>query len=721
MSYDQNFKQKVIDSYKSIGATKTAAFFKIGRKTIYRWAKEVEKDDSNEYTNQQDKRNNNQANLHLQRSSITNNKLNFYIYTITDLDRNTEFNNVCFYNNRHTPFFVLEYLISVYKKLLKTNNFRIFISGFRRFKTLSEFKIKGVSLEFERTRFKPKIKALETDFVSAITNKSELLSKLTDKQILFNCLHSTIKDDNLRYLIPREISRNNSNYLFKDNLSVVNDSVYRILRNLGTLISIDFSPKIIEELNSLYTLVIKINNPGLLVWYHKVRNLYYYVSGEVNILLALLKKELTKTVFSEVKACLLFEICNIYVRNYDLKNFDFYLNLLNANIKLLKELSASNKINLAYLRVQRESLNLSPLEYISRIRQIMDKYKKEIDHYRLCRFEMIICELLTDSGKFTEAKRLLNNLREEVKRKNDPFTKSNFLYHQAKLLIKQGNHKKAFIIGVELEDFAVKYNLQDFKYLGKSIKVLFYLESGNINLVKKILTEISIYSELTSTVMIKLVLLKLNQLYYIKIRKLKKAYEINSEEIAMCSSSFLNKRIYAQALSRRIFLKSNLYSFSSAKEEIKEFQSICTFLKDNFSLIQFYILKGYYFYDRKEYLTSLKLYKKGLNLSRKNNITILNYQIFYYIAEIKRKSKEFRSAIYNINQSLYYCSLEKKKSEYPRMKYLKGLIYFEANDFKKAEEYLRESLADSLTLNDLNFQEKSEKLLKKIKRKLVSK
>jgi len=688
MSYADNTIAEVLNFADKIGIAKASRVFNVCRSTIYGWIKEKNAVKKESGANPVDPNLPNHKNLLLRRVFIKNNHTNYYLYNLKDLESGFEFNSIAFNNNYQTPLIFLKYVLKAYLKQSQAESLVIHLKGFTRVSTLAKFKnlFDNCKIEVLRTAGHFDLVSFDKKKISTISDEVLLMEFLTDEQLCYNISKSTNEQDVLQFFPPVIVDKsgtdaNNSNFL----LSVCKRLTIKI-NNMIRSAAYDLAWKYLEIIRVILHYA---QDPKSTIKYYEQIFEFYTVQSKFSEALLFLE-EINKGNVTHPEAVFFIhlKICDIHIRNYNTKKFDEYYDKL----KLLYNHEFKRDLLLEYdlLVKKRKSLYLPVEESIDSYEKILVKYKNHISLNKLFNIYIQLVSLYQSVSRHKETDRILGKIKILEIVNSDSYLMCRYYETAGKCLYLQGLFDEAFNFYNLLESVSRLHGYKDFYYESKGLISLILMNQGKFELAKIEADKFLHYGEMTSNYYTIFKASIILQRYYERTGNLNKALKYNQRELDLCGH-FLNIKYEASAVNNRCYLLSRLNNSYKMTIFINRFEKLNKILKDPRKKIQILMYKAYYYHSKNKLEDSLACYQQALNCSKKYKMPNFSYMIYSHIAELKSLINEFKSAIININHSIYIYLQNDNNSDLPRLIFIKAQTYFAANKYDKAITNLHEA------------------------------
>lgn len=690
MSYTDKIIADVLASVKKIGIVKTSKLFNISTSTIYKWMDKNLTSDKQIISEKI-----NSKKFVLRRVSLKNDSINCYIYNLKDLRNGMEFNSIAYNNNYQTPVIFLKYILNSYFKKTEIKSLQILLKGFYHLKKFDKFKdiFKDIKAEILITNEHFSIDSFDNKKILSITDKNFLFEYLTKEQLFYNINLEGHEHINLTLCQPIFLDEFSDTDFSKNkelfNLSLTLDKLFhktRILLREADFIQVKKNLEVIRVI-----LKKKSTDQKLKLQYLNLKVKYFELQGDYNKSLDFLEKKYNKIGENhhELKFFLLLKICKIYLKSYNIKKFDYYfakITVVDFN-NFLKD----SIFEFHLLMIKRKSLYLPVQESINSYQEILDKHQKFISQKKLFDIYIKICNLYRDISNFKEAHNYLDKAHNLSVIQHDKYLLCEYYEFKCRCFMDQGLFGESIEYCNNLEMLSKENNYNSYYFLSKGLKALNYLENNKFDLAKIEIDKFLYYGKSTNNMIMIYRANVLLQLYYGKIRDNEKALRINKEQIKICRN--LNDLTYeVDAVLNTCIILSRLPDKNEMLVYVEKYEELNKLLKDPGAKIRILTLKACYYQFKKELKLALDNYKKALNLAKENKSYNLISIIYSHIAIIQREMEEYKSAVFSINESIYYYKLVGSKFDLPRLIFIKAKTYFAAKNFTKAKTFLAESI-----------------------------
>jgi len=706
MSYTDEVTAEVLNSVKKIGIAKTSRLFNISTATIKRWLKKETLGKKETLTKNNHSKKQDYKELVVRKIAFknSNDNTNCHIYNIIDLQSGLEFNCIAYYNIYRSSITLFKYFLRAYIKETNILSYQIRLKGFNKIKNLENFSrtYSGCKIEFVQSEEHYHSQLFYKKKIIDIQNEGNLIHYLTDEQLCHNISQNNNQYSDLQYLLPINLDKFYYNNLLEyDQSSILYEltkASERILTKAKQFLYEANYQIVLKYLEIVKVINKKAVNQKNIITFYTLKITYYQNQGDYQDALTFLHKEILKiNNNNEVKFLLIISICNIYLRNYDLKKFDYYQKKINS----LYSESISGDILLEYdlLISNRKSVYLPIEESILAYKEITQKHKHKISQTKLFEIYIEISRLYHNLSNFGETNNYLEKCFNLPIAKDDKYLLCEYYLWKCERYLDNGLYNELKEYCYCLKNISKEQNYKTFYYHSIRINTYNLLQQGFLDEAKIEADKYLNYGIMTSNKRVIYNAYNLIAAHSLRSGDIHKALKFNKKQIEL-SKSFLSLRTEIDNVNNRCVYLSKSDNKDEMLPYLEKMEKSNKIVKDVGIKIRTYTLKACYFQYKKENHLSLKYYTKALNQAKINNYQNLISTIYSHIAIIKRDLKEFKSAIYCIDQSISYYDNIDAKYDLPRLLLIKAKIYFEANNITKAKICLSEAKKFALDFNN---------------------
>lgn len=712
MSYDLKTIQEILESAEKIGVMKTAKLFGIARNTIYKWQRAQKVSAKARKSDSKQKRL-----LVIRRILIENAKQNFYIYNAVDLFTSLEINGFAYHNNYQTPVKFLEAVINLFFLKENIEDFQIQIYGFSRTRNFDKFYLLKSKAKFTITKTSKKYKynSFKKTEISRISDKAESLKNLVKSQINYNIALDTNFKSNIKFCPPvnLDLYSKDSFDLNLQNKRIDSEYLSGILNSVKTFL----------QKNEIDTAELYLKNAEVYFKYFKDTKLKYFfvtlkqeyftITGDnlkqLSFLITEFKKCPVKSHNLAFFLCL--KISKLYFDTLEWKKFKYYLSKLAAFEKDTIPIDLVFEYELLKVRDKYKFTN--DLSNINDIKKLIIKFRGEITGKNEASAWYQIIELYNRNINFKESEKILEKVKAISALQTDNHFHYDFLLRKAFIILKKNDFELFRTIITEIEEKLKKYKNLSLHYELEILKTYYYLETGDLAKVKKITDRIISYAELNNRKTLCFRAYIILQRYHSKKGEREKSSFYTRKQIKI-SKEMMNTYLEVQSINNHL---ANIISSEKQDEKkfyIEQLKIKSSKLKNPGFQNRLLIFNGIYELQNKNYKKSAALFDKAIKIARKPKNLAMLYYLFSYKAQVKRLQKKYRSAMYCINQSIFYYELCSLKSDYPRLLLIKAEIYIDTKNLKRAKHYLKIARESSQKLKNKSMEKHCTSLLEKI-------
>jgi len=705
MAYSNKIIAEILVSVDKIGLSKTSGLFNVRCSSISRWMKTKSIQKSIPIKIKASKIQKSRE-LVLRRIPVKNSLMgnNCYIYNVKDLYSGLEFNCIAYHNNYQTPVTLLKYVLRAMIKETNINSYEILIKGFTRVKNFDKFcrTYAGCKINVRRTEENFRIESIDQKEVSLLSNESTLIKFLTDEQLRYNISNNKDNYSDLQYLLPINLDKFYYNNLLeydKNSISFeLSGAVERILAEANQFLRRANYGMVWKYLGIAKVILNKNIDKKMIIPFYSLKTKYYTNQGDYQDALIFLHKELAKAGKNEEEQLfLIIKMCNIYLKNYELKKIDYYF----KKMKLLYNETFSCDILLEYDLIvsKRESIYLPIEQSVISYIEILKKHKQSISQSKLFDIYIQISKLYYNISNFDETHNFLEKAANLPIIKEDKYLLCEYYKWKCESYLNHGQFNDLKEYCNDLKNVSKEYNYKSFYYFSMGLTARSLLQQG-LSTESKIEAEKYLnYGIMTSNKNIIFNGLNLMFLFYSRVGNIQKALKFSQKQFELCKF-FLSVRKEFNVVINNCVLLSKLPNKDAMLPYLEMLEKNIKILKDPGIIIRTFTLRACYYQFKKEQKLALKFYTKALKNAQKNKFPNLTSIIYSHIAIIKRELKEFKSAIFCIDQSISYSDNTNSNYEMPRLVFIKAKIYFESNNFIKAKTFLIQAKELSLKYNN---------------------
>lgn len=705
MAYSDKIIAEILASVDKIGLAKTSRLFNVRCSSISRWlkTKSIQKSIPIKIKSSIAPK---IRELVLRRIMVKNDHVDSdcYIYNVKDLYSGLEFNCIAYHNNYQTPITLLKYVLRAMIKETNIHSYQILLKGFTRVKNPDKFcrTYAGCKIDVSRTEKNFRIESIDQKKISLISNESALIKFLTNAQLCYNISNNKDNYSNLQYLLPINLDKFYYNKLLeydKNSISFeLSGAVERILAEANQFLRRADYAMVWKYLEIVKAILQKTVNQKMIIPFYSLKTKYYTNQGDYQDALIFLHKELAKKDKNdEGKFFLIIKMCNIYLKNYELKKIDYYL----KKIKLLYKKTFSGDILLEYdlLVSKRESIYLPIEQSVLSYREILYKHKQSISQSKLFDIYIQISKLYYNISNFDETHKFLEKAANLPIMQENKYLLCEYYEWKCESYLKHGlfNDLKEYCDNLKI--ISKEQNYKSFYYCSIRLTARSLFQQG-LSAESKIEAEKYLnYGMMTSNKNIIFKGLNLMMLLYSRAGDIQRGLKFSKKQFELCKY-FLSIRKTYGVISNTCALLSKLPNKNEMLPYLEMLEKNIKILKDPGIIIRTFILRAFFYQFKKEHKLALKFLNKALKNAQENKFPNLTSIIYSYIAITKVELKELKSAIFCINRSISYYDNINSRYDLPRLVLIKAKIYFDSNNFLKAKTFLLQAKEDSLRYNN---------------------
>lgn len=624
---------EVLNSVDKIGIVKTSKLFNIYCSTIYSWLnhkkiciKEQKSTSKSESLNI--------SKLVLRRVHLENGGIDCYIYNLKDLGSGLEFNSIAINPNYKTPVIFLKYILYAYLKETNINSFQILIKGSARVEHFDKFNnlIDNCKLELIKTEDRFNTDSFNKKRMAEIEDKNTLIEFLTDEQMYYNLKKPEDNNKNLRLLYPP---------IVLDSFSPKNEEVStastleRLISKTNLLLREAKYNLFLENIETIKAIVEKSTDQKLIIQYYELEIKYFARQGDYVKALDFLKNTIRKinNQFDEAKFIIILNICKIFIKNYNIKEFDYYFNKIDKVD--FNKFSKDSIIEFHLLMFKRKSLYLPVEESVNSYIEILGKHKKYISQKKLFEIYGQISNLYLAFSKFKEAHEVIDKAKNLPDVQNDQYLLCEYHYLKCKCFKLQGLIDETQTHVNALEKIASEYGFKDYYYESKRFKAYILSTNDKFDLAKVECEKCLNYGMMTSNKLIIFNACVVISICYYRIGNLQKALKFNQKQIEL-SKSFMNLKHEIDVINNRCVYLSRSPNKNEMLQYVNKFEELNKILKDSGTEIRALSFKACYYQFKKENYLAFKFYKKALDSAKINKFINWIHTICSHIAIVKR-------------------------------------------------------------------------------------
>lgn len=725
MAYTKQQITEVLSSVEKIGAAKTARLYNIRRSTIYNWINKAEKEEKIKKSIKNDAVKND-INFVFRRIYLKNDSFQFYIYSLKDENNGYEFSGISFENNYKTPECFLKYVINLYQKSQNINKIFLKVKGFSGIKNLDKFKniTKSCLVELTRITERQKSCSFSNREIISVADKKELLNILTLKQLLYNYeIDERINSRRKILILPIIIDKYqlilNKNSDIKELLEINNRNLNQTLQNMLKELKeqIRESRFILAEHTLLISgfLAKEFGNPDLLIKYYQLVNDFYKIQGNYGKAIAFFDNELLNTSVNEEVIFFIYLLLTIILLDtYQIKRADLFLEKL-KNINSEK-LQTDILYDYELLLVKRESLEMDFSEKREKYQNILKKYQSGLSERKTVEIYLDFALLYQKHSFYQEAYSYLKRTAFILKKLKDNYLTCLYYERKGYCLYQHGQFDEAFEIFMILEEEAEKYGYNYLYFESLSRKATYFLDQGDFEKAISLTDKVLSYGIINNQEYVICRAYRIFENIYFRKNYLKKALDYCEKEYQICKH-FQNPDYEASTLNNYSYILLLAEENEKALEYLELFYKLAKKLNDSRRKIQSRLFQAYIYHDQGRIEKSLKTLKSVISFSKKIKFNQFLYKAYSNVAVIKKDQKEYKAAIYNINQSIYYYQKHDIKLDLPRLVLIKAEIYCSAVNYKESRKFLKEAENLALKYEVKPVLKKCIELAKRLKKK----